>query len=119
MIIDTQIISYCYSGHWSAGKAKSSEISAITAAEFLLFHTRENGKADYYVINPERYGSRHSAALTYTNFEHAGDLRWAKMGIKRTDSIIIDFSSEFQPYRIFGNSSITSIINEKTLKHSS
>jgi len=116
MIVDTQIISYCYSGHWEPHKAKSSEISAVTAAEFLLFHTRENGKVDYYVINPERYGSRHTVALIDAYSEHAGNLKWAKMGAKRTDSIIIDFSNDFQPYRIFGNSSITSIINEKNIE---
>ena len=116
MILDTQIISYCYSGHWKSDKAKSSEIPAITAAEFLLFHTRETGKVDYYVINPERYGSRHSAELISTYSEHAGNLKWAKLGARRTDSIIIDFSSDFRPYRIFGNYSITSIINEKNLE---
>lgn len=113
MLLDTQIISYCYSGHWNPEKAKSAEISAVTAAEFLLFHTRENGKVDYYVINPERYGSRHSTALISTYSEHAGNLKWAKMGSRRTDSIIIDFSADFQPYRIFGNYSITSIINDR------
>jgi hypothetical protein len=116
LILDTQIISYCYSGHWEPEKAKSAEISAVTAAEFLLFHTRENGKVDYYVINPERYGSRHSTALISTYSEHAGNLKWAKMGSRRTDSIIIDFSAEFQPYRIFGNYSITSIINERNVE---
>lgn len=110
MILDTQIISYCYSGHWKPDKAKLSEISAVTAAEFLLFHTRENGKVDYYVINPERYGIIHS-----TYFEHARNLKWAKMGARRTDSIIIDFSSDFQPYRIFGNYSITSVINKRNI----
>lgn len=116
MILDTQIISYCYSGYWKPDKAKSSEISAVTAAEFLLFHTRENGKVDYYVINPERYGSRHATALISAYSEYAGNLKWAKMGAKRTDSIIIDFSSDFQPYRIFGNYSITSIINERNME---
>lgn len=116
MILDTQIISYCYSGHWNSEIVQSSAISAVSAAEFLLFHTRESGKVDYYVINPERYGNRHSAELIETYSEHAGNLRWAKMGARRTDSIIIDFSSDFQPYRIFGNTSITSIINEKNLE---
>ena len=115
LILDTQIISYCYSGHWQKNIANSAEISAITAAEFLLFHTRETGKVDYYVINPERYGSKHPASMIETYFTHAGNLKWAKMGAKRTDSIIIDFSSDFQPYRIFGNYSITSIINEKNI----
>lgn len=116
LILDTQIISYCYSGHWKPEKAKSAEISAVTAAEFLLFHTRENGNVDYYVINPERYGSGHSTSLISAYSEYAGNLKWAKMGARRTDSIIIDFSSEFQPYRIFGNYSITSIINERNIE---
>lgn len=116
LILDTQIISYCYSGHWESEKATSAEISAITAAEFLLFHTRETGKVDYYVINPEKYGVKHPAGLMEGYFPHAGNLKWAKMGAQRTDSIIIDFSSDFQPYRIFGNYSITSIINERNIE---
>ena len=51
MITDTQIISYCFSKAWEEKKAKYAEISSVTASEFLLFHTRENSKVDYYVIN--------------------------------------------------------------------
>lgn len=116
MIVDTQIISYCFSGHWSPDKARSVEISSVTASEFLLFHTRETGKVDYYVVNPNRYGNRHSYELISGYSEHAGNIKWAKMGSKRTDSMIIDFSSDYQPYRMFGNEAITSIINEKNIE---
>lgn len=116
MIVDTQIISYCYSGRWDSKKAQSSEISAITAAEFLTFHTREDGTVDYYVIDPERYGSKHSLSMTQLNPEIVGNAKWAKTGAKKTDSVIIDFSNEFQPYRIYGNKSITSILNNKNIE---
>lgn len=115
MIFDTQIISYCYSGHWEPSKAKLSKISAITAAEFLLFHTRENSKVDYYVVNPERYSNIHQNEISSSFQKNLGTWRWAKMGAHRTDSVTIDFSKDFQPYRIFGTHAITSIINEKNI----
>ena len=115
MILDTQIISYCYSGHWEGKEANNAHVSSVTASEFLLFHTRENGKVDYYIVNPNRYGSRHSEALIAAYAEHAKNSKWAKMGAKRTDSIIIDFSNDYLAYRMFGNDAITEIINEKNL----
>ena len=115
-IVDTQIISYCYSGHWAAHEAHNAEISSITASEFLLFHTRENSKVDYYVINPNKYGKRHSHMLNPIFIENAKNSKWAMMGAKRTDSLIIDFSTDYQPYRVFGNDAITSIINEKDIE---
>jgi len=115
LIVDTQIISYCYSGHWSSNESAGAEISSVTASEFLSFHTRETGKSDYYVINPNMYGSRHSVELIAAYTGHAGNAKWAKMGSKRTDSLIIDFSSEYRPYRVFGNDAITCIINERNL----
>lgn len=116
MIVDTQIVSYCFSGYWEPEHAKGIEISSVTASEFLLFQTRENGKADYYVVNPERYGRLHAEALFSVYYEHAGNAKWAKMGSRRTDSLIIDFSSQYQAYRMFGNDAISSIINNRNLE---
>jgi hypothetical protein len=116
LIVDTQIVSYCFSGHWKPEHAKGIEISSVTASEFLLFQTRENGKADYYVINPERYGRFHTEALLSTYSEHAGNVKWGKMGSRRSDSLIIDFSSQYQAYRMYGNDAISSIINNKNLE---
>lgn len=116
MIVDTQIVSYCFSGHWKPEHAKGIEISSVTASEFLLFQTRENGKADYYVVNPERYGRFHAEALLSTYHKHAGNAKWAKMGARRTDSLVIDFSSQYQAYRMFGNDAISSIINNKNIE---
>jgi predicted nucleic acid-binding protein len=113
LIVDTQIISYCFSGHWEPEHAENVEISSVTASEFLLFHTREDSKVDYYVINPERFGSFRSEAMMEAYAKHAGNSKWAKMGAKRTDSIAIDFANQYQPYRMFGNNAITSIINTK------
>jgi predicted nucleic acid-binding protein len=115
LIVDTQIISYCFSGHWKPEYAENVEISSVTASEFLLFHTRQNSKVDYYVINPERFGSFHSEVMMEAYAKHAGNIKWAKMGAKRTDSISIDFANQYQPYRMFGNNAITSIINTKNL----
>jgi hypothetical protein len=115
LIVDTQIISYCYSGHWQKSEARKAEISSVTASEFLLFHTREDNNVDYYVINPNRYGTRHSLDLVKAYSEHAKNNKWAKMGARRTDSVIIDFSKDYQPYRMFGNEAIASIINDKHL----
>jgi predicted nucleic acid-binding protein len=82
----------------------------------LLFKTRGNGKADYYVVNPERYGRFYTEALISAYSEYAGNVKWAKMGTRRTDSLIIDFSNQYQAYRMFGNDAISSIINNKNLE---
>jgi hypothetical protein len=47
--------------------------------------------------------------------KYAGNNKWAKMGAKRTDSLVIDFAKQYQPYRMFGNNAITSIINTKNI----
>jgi hypothetical protein len=115
MIYDTQIISYCHSGHWEQTKVQGAEISSVTASEFLLFHTRENSKADYYVLNPIQFGGKH---MPIQHTQICGDIRnakWAKMGSKRTDSIIIDLRHDFDSYRMFGNEAITEIINNKSM----
>lgn len=115
MIYDTQIISYCHSGHWESKKAQGAQISSVTASEFLLFHTRENSKTDYYVINPLHFSGRH---LAIPHIQPRGDIKnskWAKMGAKRTDSVIIDFNKDFDSYRMFGNEAISEIINSKSM----
>ena len=93
-----------------------TEISSVTASEFLLFHTRKNGSVDYYVINFDKYGVRHLGAFIYDFLKYANNSKWAKMGSSRTDSIIINFSRDHQSYRIFGNEAITTIINNRNLK---
>ncbi|WP_168187794.1 hypothetical protein [Vibrio diabolicus] len=114
MIYDTQIISYCYSGHWEKKKASGADISSVTASEFLLFHTRENSKADYYVISP--LGRRHmQLQFEYHNRGNVTNSKWAKMGAKRTDSIVIDLNNDFESYRMFGNYAISEIINNKSM----
>ncbi|MDX2284938.1 MAG: hypothetical protein NW241_12300 [Bacteroidia bacterium] len=113
MILDTQIISYYFSGYWEAKEAMNAEISSVTASEFLLFHTRENNSVDYYVLDPERYIEEMVEMLM---LEHAKNPKWAKLGRRRTDSLIIDFSKDFPPYRLYGNKAITSIINNQKIK---
>lgn len=111
MIYDTQIISYCHSGHWQNTSVSDAQISSVTASEFLLFHTRENSKADYYVMNPTWFNARHAALPTET-FKNS---KWAKLGASRTDHIIIDLNSDFNSYRLFGNEAISEIINNKLM----
>lgn len=112
MIYDTQIISYCYSGHWGEKSVLDAQISSVTASEFLLFHTRENNKADYYVINPMWFGN--GPALPSMN-EIFKNPKWAKLGARRTDSITIDLNGDFDSYRMFGNEAISEIINNKSM----
>ncbi len=113
MILDTQIISYCFSGHWEAKEAMNAEISSVTASEFLLFHTRENNRVDYYVLDPERYIEE---MMELYILRRAKNPKWAKLGSRRTDSLIIDFSKDYPLYRLFGNKAITSIINNQKIK---
>ncbi|MFW1485910.1 hypothetical protein ACEV9X_02995 [Vibrio parahaemolyticus] len=115
MIFDTQIISYCHSGHWEQTKAQGAEISSVTASEFLLFHTRENSKADYYVLNPIQFGGKHMPPQLAQSHGDIKNAKWAKMGSKRTDSVIIDLKQDFDSYRMFGNEAITEIINNKSM----
>lgn len=112
MIYDTQIISYCYSGHWDQKKVLDAQISSVTASEFLLFQTRENSKVDYYVINPSWFGIRH----VLPSIESFKNPKWAKGSINRTDSVIIDLNGDYDSYRMFGNEAISEIINSKSMR---
>lgn len=111
MIYDTQIISYCYSGHWEEKKVQDAQISSVTASEFLLFHTRENSKADYYVINPFWFDGRHVPQP----IEIFKNPKWAKGSVNRTDNVVIDLNGDYDSYRMFGNEAITEIINSKSM----
>jgi len=111
MIYDTQIISYCHSGHWEQTSVLDAHISSVTASEFLLFHTRENSKADYYVMNPIWFNYRHAPFP----LEIVKNPKWAKLGARRSDSVTIDLNGDFDSYRMFGNEAISEIINNKSM----
>ena len=112
MIYDTQIISYYHSGHWEQTSVLDAQISSVTASEFLLFHTKENSKADYYVISPFWFGVRH----TPQPIETFKNPKWAKAAANRTDSVIIDLNCDYDSYRMFGNEAISEIINSKSMR---
>ena len=48
--------------------------------------------------------------------DHFRSPKWAKMGARRTDRIIIGFGNQFSAYREFGNEAISEIINDNKLE---
>ncbi|MCP2727228.1 hypothetical protein [Limnofasciculus baicalensis] len=108
LIIDTQVLSYRFKGIEKDIHSKSLAISSITANEFLITQHKDSEQPDYYIIHPARYPGLDGSNIPdeFTN------PKWAKMGNRRTDHVIIDFGNQFSAYREFGNEAISEIINE-------
>lgn len=107
-IIDTQILSYHFKGSIRDSSLANLSISSITANEFLLAQPGVTDKADYYVIHPDRY-----PCLRWGNApEQLKNPKFVSRGADRTDQLIIDFGTEFLPYREFGNEAISEVINK-------
>ena len=116
LIVDTQILSYRFKGVKKHIHNGILAISSITANEFLLAQSKNAEQPNYYIIHPARYA--HLLYAEGTGFvvpEHFGNPKWARMGARRTDQVIIDFGNQFSAYREFGNEAISEIINEKKL----
>ncbi|MEQ8753064.1 MAG: hypothetical protein RID09_06010 [Coleofasciculus sp. G1-WW12-02] len=112
-IIDTQVLSYCFKEVGYNNHNQHLAISAITANEFLLAQPQISDRPDYYVMHPVRYSHLLDSENTFWFRSHLGNPKTAKMGTRRTDQVIIDFSNQFPPYREFGNEAISEIINGK------
>jgi len=117
LIVDTQILSYRFKGVEKDIHSRSLAISSITANEFLVAQPKNSEQPDYYIIHPARYS--HLLYVEGSGFsvpEHFGNPKWARMGARRTDQVIIDFGNQFSAYREFGNEAISEIINKKKLE---
>jgi predicted nucleic acid-binding protein len=117
LIVDTQILSYQFKGVEKGTQSKGLAISSITANEFLVAQPINSDQPDYYIIHPAIYS--HLLYAEGSGFgvpEHFGNPKWARMGARRTDQVIIDFGNQFSAYREFGNEAISEIINEKHLE---
>lgn len=116
LIVDTQILSYRFKGVEKDIPNTVLAISSITANEFLIAQPKKSEQPDYYIIHPAIYSHLLYAEGSGFGFlEHFGNSKWARMGARRTDQIIIDFGNQFSAYREFGNEAISEIINEKKL----
>lgn len=116
LIVDTQILSYRFKGVEKYIHNGVFALSSITANEFLVAQPKNAEQPDYYIIHPARYS--HHLYAKGSGFgvpEHFGNPKWARMGARRTDQVIIDFGNQFSAYREFGNEAISEIINKKKL----
>ncbi|HEY9670190.1 MAG TPA: hypothetical protein V6D11_01930 [Waterburya sp.] len=117
MIVDTQVLSYCFKQVGYNIQNQNLAISAITANEFLLAQPQSSERPDYYVIHPTKYSHLlYSEGIPFWVRSHFGNSKGARMGTRRTDQVIIDFGNQFPPYREFGNEAISEIINAKHLE---
>lgn len=117
LIVDTQILSYQFKGIEQDTQSKGLAISSITANEFLVAQPNKSDQPDYYIIHPARYSHLlYAEGSGFSVPEHFGNPKWARMGARRTDQLIIDFGHQFLAYREFGNEAISEIINEKKLE---
>ncbi len=111
-IIDTQIVS----AHFKGGieKIPGKMISSITANEFLWVYSKEGNSPNYYILNPTKFCRYHSPLLRPTGIlEHFNNAKWAKLGARRTDQVIIDFNNQFQSYVEYGSEAVAKIINNR------
>ena len=111
IILDTQILSHCFKDTEARVPAPTTAISSITANEFLLAQPREDGRPDYYVLHPAKFGYLMKTDPGYFVPDDIGNPKWAQRGVRRTDQVVIDFGNQFPPYREFGNEAISEIIN--------
>ena len=117
IIVDTQVLSYRFKGSEKEVQGNSLAISSITASEFLEAQPKESKQPDYYIIHPARYPYfLHVEGSSFSIADHFGNPKWAKMGTRRTDQMIIDFGHQFSAYREYGNEAISEIINENKLE---
>ena len=115
IIVDTQILSYRFKGLENNIHGESLAISSITANEFLVAQPKDSNPPNYYIIHPAIY-SHLLQAEGVSILQHFGNPKWAKMGARRTDQVIIDFGNQFSAYREFGNEAISEIINDNKLE---
>lgn len=111
MIVDTQVLSYRFKGLDNNIHSQSLAISSITANEFLITQPKDSEKPDYYIIHPARYPGLDGFSIP----DHFSNPKWAKMGARLTDRVIIDFGHHFSAYQEFGNEAISEIINQNKL----
>lgn len=117
LIVDTQILSYQFKGVEQSTQSKGLAISSITANEFLVAQPTNSDQPNYYIIHPAIYS--HFIHVEGGGFgvpKHFGNPKWARLGARRTDQVIIDFGNQFSAYREYGNEAIAEIINEKHLE---
>ncbi|MDH4318643.1 MAG: hypothetical protein OEV64_09660 [Desulfobulbaceae bacterium] len=110
-IIDTQILSSHFKG--GIGTIPGKIISSITANEFLWVYSKGETKPNYYIINPARFCHGRNFLPPVGLLEHFKNAKWAKLGARRTDQVVIDFNNQFQLYVEYGSEAIAKIINEK------
>ena len=111
MITDTQILSYYYKGRLVL-PSDPIRICSITAAEFLLIHSGEPHRANYYPILPSHLFHGGGALISTESPKRFWESRkHAAMGKSRTDQLLIDFGAQMPSYVEFGSLAITQIIN--------
>jgi len=112
-IIDTQVLSNWFKGTEIRHLSEVVSISAITVNEFLLAQPQNTDSPDYYVLHPAKYGHLAMAEQQCFAPDRIGTPKWAKLGARRTDQIVIDFGNQFASYIEFGCKAISKIVNEK------
>ena len=100
MMIDTQVLSYCYKG--KGPSIYGSKISSVVATEFLeMYDSDSPTKFKYYVLyRPYHFGLMQRAAPS-THKSHA------------VDNISFNFSGDYPPLIEFCSRDVASIINRR------
>jgi hypothetical protein len=70
-------------------------------------------KPDYYILPPNRYWESQSNPLHHFQTYHWGNKKWAQMGGRRTDQLILSFGSELPQYIEYGSLAIASLLNNR------
>ncbi len=102
IITDTQILSYYYKGAECISNYPIT-ISSITAAEFLLIHSKKPNKANYYPILP---------SMCRCSGHFFDSRKHASLGKHRTDQLLLNFGGHLPSFVEFGSIAISQIINE-------
>ncbi len=113
-IIDTQILSTHFKG--GIDRIPGKIISSITANEFLWVYSKNDNNPNYYIVNPSKFCRVRSPLQPIGIPEHFKNAKWAKLGARRTDQVVIDFNNQFQSYVEYGSEAVAKIINNQLVQ---
>lgn len=110
-IVDTQILSEAFKAARTP-MPRHVQISSVSAKELLLAQSRGFRKPLYFVLHPASFPDAHRFAAV-SCVRQPSSPKGGALCERLTDQLVIDFGSDFPPYREYGDQALSWLINEK------